>query len=128
PTRRSSDLAVPAKGQVSVLTSHNDNARTGQNVNETALTPTNVNTNSFGLLFTRSVDDAVYAQPLVMTNVNIPGKGTHNLVLVATVNDSVYAFDADDPTATTPYWQTNFLGPNVVAVRNTDMTGACSGA
>ncbi|PYJ04298.1 MAG: hypothetical protein DME25_10200, partial [Verrucomicrobia bacterium] len=118
-------LAVPAKGQVSVLTSHNDNARTGQNVNETALTPTNVNTNSFGLLFTRSVDDAVYAQPLVMTNVNIHDKGTHNLVLVATVNDSVYAFDADDPTVTTAYWQMNFLGPNGVAPKNTAMTGAC---
>jgi len=63
----------------------------------------NVNTNQFGLLFTRPVDDQIYAQPLIMTNVNVLGKGTHNLAIVATVNDTFYAFDADDPTVTTPY-------------------------
>ena len=47
--------------------------------------------------------------------------------IVATVNDSIYAFDADDWTRTDPYWQTNFLGPNVVAPRSSDMTGACGG-
>jgi hypothetical protein len=62
-----------------------------------------------------------------MTNVNVPGHGVHNLVLVATVNDSIYAFDADDWQATAPYWQTNFLGTNAVPPRNTDMTGACGG-
>src|SRR6185436_18580826 len=114
-----------------VLTQHNDNARTGDNLNEGILNISNVNTNTFGLLYTRPVDDQIYAQPLIATNVAIPGKGIRNLLIVATVNDSVYAFDADDPTVAAPYWQTNFTGTingvTVVAPRNTDMTGACGG-
>jgi uncharacterized repeat protein (TIGR03806 family) len=117
----------PAANVTAVLTYHNNNARTGLNANETILTPANVNTNSFGLVFSRPVDDQVYAQPLVMTNVNIPAKGMHNIVIVATVNDTVYAFDADDALVTTPYWQTNLLVPNSVAPKNSDMTGACGG-
>jgi hypothetical protein len=120
-------LCLSAAAQVSVLTYHNDDARTGQNTNETILTHANVNMNGFGLVSSRPVDDWIYAQPLVVANVSIPGKGTHNIVIVATVNDSLYAFDADDPSVTAPYWQTNFLGPNIVAPRNTDMTGACGG-
>src|SRR5207248_4562500 len=90
-------------------------------------TTQNVNTNDFGLLCTHSVDDEIYAQPLIMTNVAVSAKGTHNLVLVATVNDSVYAFDADDVSVREPYWHVNFLGPGIVPPRNTDMTGACDG-
>src|SRR5258708_28560022 len=118
---------APAFGSVAVLTYHNDLARTGQNTNEIILTPANVNTTTFGLLATRPVDDWVYAQPLIQTNVNVPGKGVHNLVYICPVNDSIYAFDADDSTVGAAYWQTNFLGPNIVAPRNTDMTGACGG-
>src|ERR1700704_2554451 len=120
-------LATAAAPSVAVLTQHNDLNRTGANLNETLLTTNNVNTNQFGLLFTRPVDDEIHTQPLIMTNVAVPGKGTHNLVIVATVNDSVYAFDADDSSVSTPYWQVSFLGPNIVAPRNTDMTGACGG-
>jgi hypothetical protein len=110
-----------------VLTHHNNNARTGANLNETVLNTANVNTNQFGLLYTRPVDDQLYAQPLVALNVSIPGRGTRNLVILATVNDSVYAYDADDPTVSAPYWQTSFLGPNVVPPSSNDILASPCG-
>jgi hypothetical protein len=118
---------LAAAGPAAVLTHHNDNSRTGANLNETTLNITNVNTNTFGLLYTRAVDDQLYAQPLVMTNVNIPGKGVRNIVIAATVNDSVYAFDADNPTVLSPYWQVSFLGPNVVAPSTDDILASPCG-
>lgn len=100
-------FALPALGQVSVLTYHDDNARTGQNLSESILTPSNVPTN-FGKLFTIPVDDWVVAQPLYVPNVNIGG-GTHNVIYVVTLNNSLYAIDADTPT--TIYWQQNYGAP-----------------
>ncbi len=97
--------AVPsADAQVSVLTQHNDQARDGLNANETFLTLSIVNTNSFGKLFSLPVDGFVYAQPLYVANVAIPGKGTHNVVYIATEHDSVYAYDADGQVSG-PLWQ-----------------------
>jgi hypothetical protein len=85
-----------AAAQVSVTTYHNDIARTGQNVSETVLTPANVNVNQFGLLYSGSLalDSWAPAQPLYVPNVTINGV-THNVVYVATLYNSVYAFDAD---------------------------------
>ncbi|HEX7653095.1 MAG TPA: hypothetical protein VF607_06290, partial [Verrucomicrobiae bacterium] len=114
-----------------VLTQHNNLAHTGANLDESILTVTNVNTNGFGLLYTRPVDDQLYAQPLIVTNVTIPGQGAHNLVILATVNDSVYAYDADDGTVTAPYWTNSFINPpTIVAPNNADMSalGACGGS
>src|SRR5207245_2664925 len=83
---------VNAGTSASVLTYHNDNARSGQNVEEIILTPQNVNAATFGKLFSVAIDGLAYTQPLY---VPIAGLGTHNAVYVATEHDSVYAFDAD---------------------------------
>jgi hypothetical protein len=87
-------VSPPARSQ-DVLTYHNDIARTGQNLGETILTPDNVNSRSFGKLFTLPVDGKVDAQPLYVSGVAISGDGTHNLLVVVTEHDSTYAFDAD---------------------------------
>jgi hypothetical protein len=93
--------------QVNVFTAHNDIARTGQNLNETILTPANVNPTQFGALFSQQVNGAVYAQPLYVSQVAIPNKGTHNVVYVATGSDQVYAFDGDTNGGVNanPLWQ-----------------------
>jgi hypothetical protein len=89
---------APLYGQASVLTWHNDNFRTGQNLQETALTPANVNASTFGRLFTIAVDQRVDAEPLYVPSLVIPNQGTHNVLFVVTEHDSVYAFDADTGT------------------------------
>jgi hypothetical protein len=106
--------AGPVSGQVNVTTYHNDNARTGQNLNETILTPANVRPGTFGRLFTQLVDGKVYAQPLYLSNVEIPEVGKRNVVFVATQHDSVYAFDADSNTGPSGglLWHVSFIDPD----------------
>jgi hypothetical protein len=94
-----------------VTTFHNDVERTGQNLQETFLTTANVNSSTFGKLFTVTLDGVVDAQPLYLSSylssVTIPGQGTHNVLYVVTENDSVYALDAD---AGTTLWHVSGLG------------------
>ncbi|HEY4764392.1 MAG TPA: immunoglobulin domain-containing protein [Candidatus Sulfotelmatobacter sp.] len=94
---------------MNVVTYHNDNFRSGQDLNETVLTPQNVNANLFGTLFSDSVDGLIFTQPLYLANVTVAGGSVHNVVYVATEHDSVYAFDADSAGA--PLWQVSFIDP-----------------
>jgi hypothetical protein len=97
-----------------VYTYHNDLARTGQNLQEYALTPNAVSGGGFGKRWSCAIDGEAYAQPLYVANLAIAG-GTHNVLIVTTQHDSVYAFDADDPGCIT-YWQVTFLRTGVTTV------------
>src|SRR5215475_5209686 len=100
-------LAVnPCAAQVT--TSQYNNSRTNATLHEKILTPQNVNAQQFGKLGSFKVDGPVYAQPLFVPNVEIPGKGTHDVIYVATEHDSVFAFDANRP-GDSPLWQVSFL-------------------
>ena len=98
-------------GYPGTFTVHNDNARTGQNLKETVLTPANVNYRTFGRLYSYALDGQAYASPLYVANLSIPERGFHNVVYVATEHDSVYAFDADQLT-NGPLWQVSFIDPS----------------
>jgi hypothetical protein len=94
--------------QTSVTMWHYNSALTSANTTETLLTPANVNSKTFGKLFTQPVDGFVVGQPLYLSGLSIPGSGVHNVVFVATMHDSVYAFDANMPGAV-PLWTTSLL-------------------
>ncbi|MBV8864936.1 MAG: PQQ-binding-like beta-propeller repeat protein, partial [Acidobacteriaceae bacterium] len=96
----------PSFCQTNVLTYHNDNARTGQNVAETILTPATVTSTGFGKLLNVALDGKVDAQPLYVSGLRIPGHGMHNVVFAATEHDSVYAFDANSGQI---FWQVSLL-------------------
>jgi hypothetical protein len=110
-----------AQAQISVLTQRYDNTRSGVNSGETNLTLSNVNVRTFGKLFSRDVDGEIYAQPLLVAGLMMPGQGKRNVVFVATEHNSLYAFDAEDPTASKPFWHKQ-MGPPVPV---TDVGSAC---
>jgi Putative Ig domain len=103
----SASLTVGVTDLAGVYTYHDDLARNGANTHEFALTPSNVNTSTFGRLFSCTVDGAVYAQPLWAAQLTVNG-AKHNVVFVATAHDSLFAFDADaSPCAT--LWQASLI-------------------
>jgi uncharacterized protein YjdB len=109
-------VTLPAATGVNIPTWHVDNNRSGLNANETSLTPANVGASTFGKLFSLAIDGYAYAEPLLMSNITVKG-AKHNVLYVATENDSVYAFDADKKSA--PLWQVSLLQSN-----ETPLTGA----
>jgi hypothetical protein len=106
---KSASATIAITDLAGVTTYHNDLARDGANTHEFALTPGKVNTSTFAKLFSCAVDGAIYAQPLWVPQVTING-AKHNVVIVATQHDSVYAFDADaNASPCGPLWQGKLL-------------------
>jgi hypothetical protein len=103
---------TPASAGPNVLTRSYDNARTGANLNETRLSPSTVTAGTFGKLWAYMVSGSVLAQPLYVQSLGIPGKGLHNVLYVVTLNDIVYAFDADNRPNGLPLWSVD-LGAQV---------------
>jgi hypothetical protein len=115
-----------AAAQTKVTTWHYNNGLTGANTTEKILTASNVKVSTFGKLFTQPVDGLIVGQPLYLPGVTIPNKGLHNVVYVATMNDTVYAFDADSSTAPA-LWKTSLLShsPAGATVRSSQCEGLC---
>src|SRR5579871_3731629 len=105
-------IAGLLSGQSAVPVAQYNNLRTNANLEESVLNTSNVNINQFGKLFTRTLDGYSYAHPLYVPNVSIPGRGIRNVVYTATLHNTVYAFDADDPAQSAAYWSVN-LGPSL---------------
>ena len=102
-------ISLPLVAQVSVLTQHNDNSRTGQNLQETILNASTVNVANFGKLFSIPVEGNIFAQPLYVPGLTVGGE-TRNVVYVATAANNVYAFDADSGN-TAALWGLNLGNP-----------------
>jgi hypothetical protein len=118
------NAAVAVTDLIGVTTYHNDLARTGQNLQEYALTPSTVSSGQFGKRWSCAVDGSIYAQPLYVANLSIRG-GTHNVLFVATMHDSVYAFDADNPGCVI-YWQAKFLSSSTGITTQSSAAVGCS--
>ena len=99
-----------AAAQVTVPMSQYDYGRTGANLQERELKPSNVDATHFGKLFSRSVDDSIYALPLIVPNLDVAGR-RHTVMFVATMGNTIYAFDADDPAQAEPLWSRNIGTP-----------------
>jgi len=110
------------QAQVSVLTRANNLTRSGWNNREISLKPRNVNVRQFGKLFSVPVDENMFPQVLILSNANIAG-GKHNLGVAATVNNTVYVFDADNGVI---FWSKNFTAPGLRVVSTHDFA-VCPG-
>ncbi|HEY3783197.1 MAG TPA: hypothetical protein VGL56_19125, partial [Fimbriimonadaceae bacterium] len=119
-------VVAVACAQVSVLTQRYDNYRSSVNNKETLLNPANVGPGTFGKLFSRTVDGQIYTQPLYVPSVTLSDNSVRNIIIVGTENDSVYAFDADNPAASIPIWKTSLINPlnGVTAVPTAEVTNA----
>ncbi len=107
-------LVACVGGQISVTTAQYDANRTGTNSAETTLHPNSVSAQRFGKLFTHTVDDTVYASPLVLSGIRLSGnKSPRNIMVVATMSNTVYAFDADDAKRTSAYWTRKLGVPGI---------------
>ena len=118
--------SAAALAQRSVVTWHYNNQRTGANLQETILKPSNVNWTQFGKLFAYNVDGAIVGQALYLPNISVPNKGVHNIVFVATMNDTVYAFDADSNGGSNalPLWKQRVLPAGATPVPMSIQGGA----
>lgn len=103
-------IGVPPACHAQVLTAQYDNFRSGADLHERVLRPSNVDNRTFGKLFSRTVDGDIFTQPLYVPSLAIPGVGRHDVVFVATEHDSVYAFDVNG-TRDVPLWKTSFVDP-----------------
>jgi hypothetical protein len=124
-TTKSASVTVTVNGYSGMLRWHNDPAITGQNQKETTLMPSNVHQSTFGKLFTYTLDEQSFAQPLYVSNVPFPGAGQHNAVYVCTENNTVYAFNADSK-ANAPFWQKTLMPSGATPVDG-NKTGGIGG-
>src|SRR5262249_55320389 len=103
---------IPTWAQINITTQRYDNARTGANLSETILNTSNVSSSQFGKLYSYTVDGSVQASSLYISNLAIPGRGTRNVLFVVTMNDVVYALDADsNATNGGILWKVDFRNP-----------------
>lgn len=123
---KSASVTVAVNGFSGILRWHNDLAGTGQNQNETALTPSTVNQNTFGKKASYPLDDQSFTQPLFVSNVPFPGAGPHDAIYVATENNTVYAFDAKGQ-ASGPFWQKNLTPAKASVVDGNSTAGGQGG-
>src|SRR5579863_6484955 len=107
-------------GTVDSLTNRYNASRTGANLSETVLNQANVNVNRFGKVFARGVDGQIYAQPLIVSDLEITDVGKRSVVFICTTRNMVYAFDAENADACHPLWRVDLDGPNAVPVPRSD--------
>jgi hypothetical protein len=106
--------------KIDVLTNRYSSSRVGANTAETTLNQTNVNVNGFGKIFSRGVDGQIYAQPLIVSDLNFADGTTRSIVIVATTRNMAYAFDAEDANQCHPVWRTSLDGGGATPVPRTD--------